>query len=87
MPCMKRATFPPATPKSLIATRRLADHAAVRFRIIREMTAPARLDPDSLPRPAERAVAVRVRPAAERALRSGHPWLFEESVTSISRQA
>lgn len=51
------------------------------------MTAPARLDPESLPRPAERAVAVRVRPAAERALRSGHPWLFEESITSISRQA
>ncbi len=51
------------------------------------MTAPARLDPESLPRPAERAVAVRVRPAAERALRSGHPWLFEESITSISREA
>lgn len=51
------------------------------------MTSPVHLDPESLPRPAERAVAVRVRPAAERALRSGHPWLFEESITSISRPA
>lgn len=45
------------------------------------------LDPGSLTRAAERAVAVRVRPAAERALRGGHPWLFEESITSISRSA
>lgn len=45
------------------------------------------LDPESLTRVTGRAAALRVRPAAERALRSGHPWLFEESITSISRSA
>jgi 23S rRNA (cytosine1962-C5)-methyltransferase len=34
-----------------------------------------------------RAVAVRVTPVAERAIRSGHPWIFENSIREMSRQA
>jgi 23S rRNA (cytosine1962-C5)-methyltransferase len=37
-----------------------------------------------LPRPAERRIALRVTPAAERALRQGHPWLFAEAIQSQS---
>lgn len=33
-----------------------------------------------LPRPAERRLALHVTREAERALRSGHPWLFENSI-------
>jgi 23S rRNA (cytosine1962-C5)-methyltransferase len=32
---------------------------------------------------AERRMAARVKPAAERALRQGHPWLFAESITQL----
>ncbi len=45
------------------------------------MGRPPTLTTDHLPRP----VALRIRPAAERALRSGHPWLFEGAVTRESR--
>lgn len=38
----------------------------------------------NLPEPAERRLAVRVTSAAERALRSGHPWLFDQSITEAS---
>jgi 23S rRNA (cytosine1962-C5)-methyltransferase len=44
-----------------------------------------RLLPD-LPAPAKRRLAVRVIPAAERALRAGHPWLFDQSITDISHE-
>lgn len=37
-----------------------------------------------LPRPGEKRLAVRVTPAAERALRQGHPWVFDQAVTSIT---
>jgi 23S rRNA (cytosine1962-C5)-methyltransferase len=40
-----------------------------------------------LPRPAERRLAVRVTPDALRHVRAGHPWVFEESVTSVSHEA
>ena len=43
------------------------------------------MDLDALPRPADRPVAVRIHPSAERALRAGHPWLFEDSIESLSR--
>jgi 23S rRNA (cytosine1962-C5)-methyltransferase len=33
-----------------------------------------------IPEPADRAIAVRVTPAAERALRQGHPWLFDQAI-------
>jgi 23S rRNA (cytosine1962-C5)-methyltransferase len=37
-----------------------------------------------LPTPSEKRLAVRVTAAAERALRSGHPWLFESGIESVS---
>jgi len=39
------------------------------------------------PRPNERRLAVRVTPDALRHIRAGHPWVFEESVRSISHEA
>ena len=40
-----------------------------------------------VPRPGDKRLAVRVTPDALRHIRSGHPWIFEESVTSISHEA
>ncbi|MFN2136587.1 MAG: class I SAM-dependent rRNA methyltransferase [Candidatus Promineifilaceae bacterium] len=37
-----------------------------------------------VPAPHTRRLAIRVKPAAERALRQGHPWLFEGAITQIS---
>ncbi len=37
-----------------------------------------------VPPPAERRLALRVTPAAQRALRQGHPWLFDQAITSQS---
>ena len=34
-----------------------------------------------VPLPAERRLALRVTPAAQRTLRQGHPWLFDQAVT------
>lgn len=34
----------------------------------------------TLPAPGEKRLALRVRPAAERALRRGHPWLYAEAI-------
>jgi 23S rRNA (cytosine1962-C5)-methyltransferase len=39
-----------------------------------------------LPRPGTRALAVRIVPAAERAVRAGHPWLFASSIREIDRR-
>ncbi|MEI6401545.1 MAG: class I SAM-dependent rRNA methyltransferase [Actinomycetota bacterium] len=41
---------------------------------------------DSLPRPAETRLALRVTPDAVRRLRGGHPWLFDGSIISVSRE-
>jgi 23S rRNA (cytosine1962-C5)-methyltransferase len=38
-----------------------------------------------MPEPGSSSVAVRISPEAERAVRSGHPWIFTDSITSISR--
>ena len=38
----------------------------------------------SLPTPSEKRIALRVTPAAERNLRNGHPWLFNEAVRQQS---
>lgn len=35
--------------------------------------------------PSNKRIALRVKPAAERALRQGHPWLFEQSIRRQSR--
>ena len=40
-----------------------------------------------VPHPGDKRIAVRVTPDALRHIRSGHPWVFEESVTSISHEA
>jgi 23S rRNA (cytosine1962-C5)-methyltransferase len=42
------------------------------------------MSPALLGKASGRRLAVRIRPSAERALRAGHPWLFDESITSIS---
>ncbi|MEO6627287.1 MAG: class I SAM-dependent rRNA methyltransferase [Aquihabitans sp.] len=41
---------------------------------------------DRLPAPGDRRVAVRVSNEATRWIRSGHPWLFEDSITSTSAE-
>lgn len=41
----------------------------------------------SVPPPGERRLAVRVTPDALRHVRARHPWVFEESVSSISHEA
>ncbi len=43
------------------------------------------IDLTRLPRPADRNMALYVKPAAERALRQGHPWLFEGSIREQSK--
>jgi 23S rRNA (cytosine1962-C5)-methyltransferase len=40
---------------------------------------------DSLPRPASTRLAVRVTPDAVRRLRGGHPWVFDGSIVSVSK--
>jgi 23S rRNA (cytosine1962-C5)-methyltransferase len=40
-----------------------------------------------VPGPNDKRLAVRVTPDALRHIRAGHPWVFEESVTSISHEA
>ena len=43
------------------------------------------LDPlTAVPPLAERRLALRVTPAAQRALRQGHPWLFDQAITAQS---
>ncbi|MDE2858207.1 MAG: class I SAM-dependent rRNA methyltransferase [Chloroflexota bacterium] len=42
------------------------------------------IDLSKLPEPAVKNIAVRVKPAAERAIRQGHPWVFEESIVKQS---
>jgi 23S rRNA (cytosine1962-C5)-methyltransferase len=37
-----------------------------------------------VPSPAERRIALRVTPAAERAIRQGHPWVFDQAITEQS---
>jgi len=48
------------------------------------MGAASILDPDTLPLPSSDALAVRLHPPAERAVRAGHPWVFENSIRSVS---
>ena len=39
-----------------------------------------------IPGPAARRIALRVKPAAERALRQGHPWLFDGAIRQQSHE-
>ncbi|MEQ8673236.1 MAG: class I SAM-dependent rRNA methyltransferase [Aggregatilineales bacterium] len=41
---------------------------------------------DSLPFPSNKRIAVHVKPAAERALKQGHPWLFDGAIRKISHE-
>jgi len=41
-------------------------------------------DPNSLPLPAQKRIAIHVKPAAERALKQRHPWLFEGAIRKQS---
>ena len=50
----------------------------------RPARAPAMLNLDALPRPSAKRIALYVTPAAERALRSGHPWVFDQAIRSQS---
>jgi len=43
-------------------------------------------DLSHIPGPAARRIAVRVAPRAERALRRGHPWLFERAIRQQSHE-
>jgi len=40
----------------------------------------------SLPAPSEKRIALRVTPSAERALRGGHPWLYNDSIRQQSHE-
>jgi 23S rRNA (cytosine1962-C5)-methyltransferase len=39
---------------------------------------------DALPRAADKRIALQVTPAAERALRGGHPWVFDQAIVKQS---
>lgn len=39
-----------------------------------------------IPKPGKQRLAIRVKPQVERVLRSGHPWLYEQAVTHVSRE-
>jgi 23S rRNA (cytosine1962-C5)-methyltransferase len=41
---------------------------------------------DSVPSPSEKRIALRITPAAERALRGGHPWLYEDAINQQSHE-
>ena len=42
------------------------------------------IDLSKLPTPAEKNISVRVKAAAERAVRQGHPWVFEDAIVKQS---
>lgn len=44
------------------------------------------IDFNSLPRTSERRLGLHVTPAAERAIRAGHPWLFEGAIRKQSHE-
>ena len=39
-----------------------------------------------LPSPSAKRIALRISPAAERALRQGHPWIFDQSIIEQSHK-
>lgn len=47
---------------------------------------PSHLDFSTLPRLNARRIALHIRPQAEKALRQGHPWLYEDAITQQSHQ-
>ena len=45
-----------------------------------------RVAASAIPGPSEKRIALRVTPAAERALRAGHPWLFDQAIQQQSHE-
>ena len=43
-------------------------------------------DLSQLPEPGKKRLAVRMTPAAQRAVRQGHPWVFDHAIRSVSPQ-
>lgn len=43
-------------------------------------------DLSRLPQPGDKRLAVRTTPAAQRAIRQGHPWVFDHAIESVSPQ-
>jgi len=41
---------------------------------------------ENIPEPDQKAIAARIRPEAERAVRSGHPWVYSDSIVDLSRK-
>ncbi|MGD2050647.1 MAG: class I SAM-dependent rRNA methyltransferase, partial [Chloroflexota bacterium] len=41
---------------------------------------------DHIPGPSQKRLALHVKPAAERALRQDHPWLFDHSIRKQNRE-
>ena len=41
---------------------------------------------DEIPPPSQQRVALRIKPAAERAIKKGHPWLFDRSILRQNRE-
>jgi 23S rRNA (cytosine1962-C5)-methyltransferase len=41
---------------------------------------------ENIPGPSQKRLALHVKPAAERAIRQGHPWLFESSIRKQNRE-
>lgn len=41
---------------------------------------------NSLPHPSDRRIALHIKPAAERALREGHPWVFDQAIRRQSHE-
>ena len=44
------------------------------------------MDFNKLPSPSTKRIALRISPPAERALRQGHPWVFDQSITEQSHK-
>src|SRR5512139_2190704 len=44
------------------------------------------VDLSRLPQPAQKRLAVRITPAAQRAIRQGHPWVFDHAIRSLSSE-
>jgi 23S rRNA (cytosine1962-C5)-methyltransferase len=42
--------------------------------------------PDQLPTPSSKRMAVRITPDATRHVKAGHPWVYDDSITSISHR-
>lgn len=56
----------------------------MQFQLNSQADVPRHVALAQIPAVSERRIALRVTPAAERAIRQGHPWLFDQSITRQS---